>query len=296
MATGAASEFTAASTPPTTSCSERQAARYRRVERLHAIGLELSLLKAGKPLRDQHARVDGAPFYRQCRWRRFMEMRMNMPFTAEQFFDVFARYNMTMWPAQIALNALAVLALVLVYRARPSEGRWIAGILAALWAWMAMAYHFAFFTIINPAAWAFGAVSLLGAFWLARVGVVQGRLQFEPTHSLRGWAGAVLVVFALIVYPALGRMLGHQYPQVPTFGLPCPTTIFTIGVLLFGKAPFPRSVFVVPILWSIVGSTAAFALGVYQDLGLLVAGLVALLAMIGSSSVADVAMQRNQRA
>jgi hypothetical protein len=225
-----------------------------------------------------------------------MEMRMNMPFTTDQFFDVFARYNMTLWPAQIALNALAVLALVLVYRARPSEGRWVAAILAALWAWMAMAYHFAFFSAINPAAWAFGAVSLLGAFWLAWVGVVQGRLQFEPTNSLRGWAGAVLVVFALIVYPVLGRMLGHQYPQVPTFGLPCPTTIFTVGVLLFGKAPFPRSVFVVPILWSIVGSTAAFALGVYQDLGLLVAGLVALMAVARSSSVANAPVERKQRA
>ena len=51
-----------------------------------------------------------------------------------------------------------------------------------------------------------------------------------------------------------------------------------------------------PILWSIVGPTAVFALGVYQDLGLRVAGLIALLATIGSSSVAAAAVQRNQRA
>lgn len=62
------------------------------------------------------------------------------------------------------------------------------------------------------------------------------------------------------------------------------------------RSPCARSVFVVPILWSIVGTTAAFALGVYQDLGLRVAGLIALLATIGSSSVAAAAVQRNQRA
>lgn len=62
------------------------------------------------------------------------------------------------------------------------------------------------------------------------------------------------------------------------------------------RSPCARSVFVVPILWSIVGPTAVFALGVYQDLGLRVAGLIALLATIGSSSVAAAAVQRNQRA
>jgi Family of unknown function (DUF6064) len=126
---------------------------------LHAVGIELVSLKA------RHRTGE----------RRFMEMRMNMPFTAAQFFDVFARYNMTVWPVQIALNALAVLALVLVYRARPSAGRWIAAILAALWAWMAIAYHFACFAAINPAACAFGALSLLGALWLAWVCAVKWR-------------------------------------------------------------------------------------------------------------------------
>lgn len=40
------------------------------------------------------------------------------------------------------------------------------------------------------------------------------------------------------------------------------------------------AVLVVPLLWAAVGSTAAFTLGVYQDLGLLVAGLVALVMLL----------------
>ena len=34
---------------------------------------------------------------------------MNLPFTAEQFFDVFRRYNESVWPAQLALNAIALI-------------------------------------------------------------------------------------------------------------------------------------------------------------------------------------------
>ncbi len=66
----------------------------------------------------------------------------------------------------------------------------------------------------------------------------------------------------------------HPFPAMPTFSLPCPTTTFTIGLLAFAVAPYLRSVLVVPILWAVVGTQAAFLLGVPQDLGLGVAGRV----------------------
>jgi hypothetical protein len=39
-----------------------------------------------------------------------------LPFTAEQFFDVFATYNEGVWPGQWALSALAVAGLLLARR------------------------------------------------------------------------------------------------------------------------------------------------------------------------------------
>lgn len=67
---------------------------------------------------------------------------------------------------------------------------------------------------------------------------------------------------AMVVYPLLGALFGHAYMESPTFGLPCPTTIFTFGLLMFLVEPFPRLIFAVPILWAAVGSLAAFRLGV----------------------------------
>jgi len=178
---------------------------------------------------------------------------MKIPFTVEQFFEVFARYNEGVWPTQIILSGLALAAVVLLYHARPFSGRVITAVLSFLWGWVAIAYHFAFFTSINPAARLFGALFLVGSLWFAWEGVINGRLQFRLTGGIRGGAGVLLVVFSLIVYPLLGHLLGHRYPAVPTFGLPCPTTIFTLGFLLFAAAPLPRSVFVVPLLWSAIG-------------------------------------------
>jgi hypothetical protein len=210
---------------------------------------------------------------------------MNLPFTAGQFFEVFARYHAGVWPAPLVLTGLALLALGLVFWPAAAAGRWIAAILALLWAWMALAYHLAYFAAINPAAPLFAALFLLGAIGFAWVGAVRGRLRFAPTRAARGWVGAALLLYALVVYPALGHLLGHRYPALPTFGLPCPTTIFTVGLLMFARSPVPRSVFAVPVLWSLVGATAAFSLGVWQDLGLLAAAAVGLAALIRPSTV-----------
>jgi hypothetical protein len=210
---------------------------------------------------------------------------MNLPFTVEQFFDVFARYNIGVWPAPLVLTGLAVLALVLLFWPAPAAGRWIAAILALLWAWMAIAYHLAYFAEINPAAKSFAALCLLGAIVFLWVGVVRRRLRFAPIRAPRAWVGAALLMYALVAYPALGHLLGHRYPALPTFGLPCPTTIFTIGLLMFARSPVPRSVFVVPLLWSLVGATAAFSLGVWQDLGLVAAAAVGLAALIRPATV-----------
>jgi hypothetical protein len=210
---------------------------------------------------------------------------MDLPFTAEQFLDVFARYNTGVWPAPVVLTGLALLALGLVFGRASSAGRWIAAILALLWAWMALAYHLAYFADINPAARVFAAVFLLGAAWFAWLGVVRQRLRFAPTRAPRGSIGAALLVYALVAYPALGHFLGHRYPALPTFGLPCPTTIFTVGLLMFARAPVPRSVFVVPVLWSLVGATAAFSLGVWQDLGLVAAAAAGLAALLRPATV-----------
>ena len=70
-------------------------------------------------------------------------------------------------------------------------------------------------------------------------------------------------------------LLGHGYPRSPSFGVaPCPTTIFSFGLLRLTSAKVPRSVLVIPFLWSLLGFTASFLLGVPEDIGLVVAGVL----------------------
>ena len=199
---------------------------------------------------------------------------MTLPFTAEQFFALFAQYNEAVWPSQIGLVSLALLGVALVFVEREWSGVAIALVLAMLWAWLGAAYHLAFFIRINPLAWAFGALSIAGAAVFLWQGVIAHRLRFAWRSDWRGLCGAALLAFALIAYPLWSHAAGHRYPFMPTFGLPCPTTIFTIGILAFLVPPYPRAVLAVPMLWSVVGAQAALLLGVTQDLGLVAAAIV----------------------
>jgi hypothetical protein len=211
---------------------------------------------------------------------------MELPFTAEQFFGVFRAYNTTLWPVQMFLLALAGMAVVLVTWPRSWSGVAVSTILALLWGWMGLAYHLAFFTAISPPAYAFAAVFVAGALVFLWQGVVRHRLEFRWQADAGGVTALLLVLYALVVYPAWCHFAGRSYLETPTFGLPCPTTIFTMGLLACLVKPYPRSVLVVPILWSVVGVQAAFLLSVPQDLGLAVAAVVGLVLIWRARSTA----------
>lgn len=199
---------------------------------------------------------------------------MNPPFTVSQFLDVISQYNAATWPAQVIFYGLAALMIYWAARTSHNADRWVSGLLVFLWAWMGVVYHWLFFTSINPAAWVFGALFVAQAMVFLGVGAVGTRLRVRFTGDVFGWTGAVFLGYALLVYPILSAMAGHPYPDGPTFGLPCPTTIFTFGLLLWASWPVPLWVLAIPLAWSLLGASAAFQFGILEDYGLVVAGVL----------------------
>jgi hypothetical protein len=198
-----------------------------------------------------------------------------LPFTTEQFLDTFGRYNEAIWPLQLVAYGLGILAVRLALRPGRGSSRLIATILAAFWLWTGAVYHLGFFREINGAAVLFGALfAAQGLLWLV-VGVVRPHLAFRANRDLGGLVGALFIAYALVGYPLLGLALGQSFPRMPTFGItPCPLTIVSFGLLLWTERPVPRLLLVIPLLWSLLGMSAAISLDVGEDVGLAVAGLV----------------------
>ena len=77
------------------------------------------------------------------------------------------------------------------------------------------------------------------------------------------------IVYALLIYELLGCWAGHGLMAGPLFGVaPCPTTIFTIGMLLLARGGWVVWLSIIPLLWSLVGLAAALQLGIPEDFGL----------------------------
>jgi hypothetical protein len=205
---------------------------------------------------------------------------LNPPFTVEQFFDVFRHYNEVVWPAQAALVAIGAIAAFAALHAnvrRSWRSVQVAIVsLAALWLWAGIVYHKTFFVVLTPAGEIFGSLFIAEAALLL-ISLWQGGPAFEPAPRPGLIIGLVLLAYALVGYPVLGYALGQRYPAVPSFGAPCPTTIFTFAIFCLLPASIPRFAMAIPVLWALIGSYAGIRFGVGEDLGRPVAAVAAMI-------------------
>ncbi len=199
---------------------------------------------------------------------------MKLPFTPDQFLKVLEDYNLSVWPMQIICNLLALVIIILAIKKTKTSASIISLILAFFWIWMGIMYHYAFFTSINKAAYLFGSLFVLQGILFIYFHFFKQGLSFRFSNDLYGLTGSVLMVYALIIYPVLGYFFGHVYPSSPTFGLPCPTTIFTFGILLWCKKKIPAILLLIPLIWSVIGFSASYFLGILEDVGLIVSALL----------------------
>ena len=198
-----------------------------------------------------------------------------LPFTIDQFLGVFEQYNQAIWPIHIAAYILGIVVIILAARSTRYADQIISVVLACLWAWMGVVYHLMYFSTINPAALGFGVLFIIQAILWLFFGVVRPKLVFQIDTNPYAITGMVLIVYAMLIYPLIGTLLGHGYPRSPSFGVaPCPTTIFTFGLLLCTSARVPRTVLIIPFIWSLIGFVAAITLGIREDIGLLMASVL----------------------
>jgi hypothetical protein len=199
---------------------------------------------------------------------------MTFPFTQEQFLTIFTQYNLAVFPLQIVFIILGIVALWFVVKKSPISDRIILLILIFFWFWMGIVYHILFFSSINPLAYAFGVLFIIEACLLIYLGIIKKQVEFSLTKDRYTLIGLIFIVYAMIIYPVIGMVAGHGYPRLPTFGLPCPTTIFTFGLFLMSDKKFPLPLLVIPLIWSMIGFFAALSLGITEDYMLLVAGVL----------------------
>lgn len=199
---------------------------------------------------------------------------MKPPFTTEQFFSVFADYNLSVFPMQLILVLVGIFALLMVCSRYKRKNFVIAIYLSFIWLWSGLVYHIGFFSELNKPAFIFGGLFALQGFLVLYDHLAHIKLNFSFNKTFIDGIGIFLILFGIIIYPLISWMSVGEYNHIIAVGLPCPTTIATIGFLMLNKKKTNWYLFIIPSLWSIVGVSAALNFGVYQDFMMLFAAII----------------------
>jgi hypothetical protein len=197
------------------------------------------------------------------------------PFSVDELYAMYAAYNQALGVWQVVAYLPAIAAVIFAVMGKKSAGLWISLFLGLLWIWVGLVYHLMYFSKINTLAYYYAAAFVVQGALVLWAGLKEKSLEYHFQPTVCGITAAAFLLYALVGYPLLSLWLGRGYPAVPAFWLaPAPITIFTFGMLLWATKRVPEYLFLIPILWSLVGTTLA-AMGILQDLGVLTAGIIA---------------------
>jgi hypothetical protein len=182
-------------------------------------------------------------------------------FSARTYYRLFELYNMDWWPLQLVALALGAAILVLWRHGGERAGRTIAAILALGWLWVAWGFHWQRYASINLVAGYFALAFALEAVLLLWFGGVRGRLAPVPITRLQQGAGLGLLLFALLIFPLMGPLMGRSWTQAEMFGMaPDPTALATLGVVLFAGARPLWGLVPIPVAWCLVSGATLWAM------------------------------------
>ena len=185
---------------------------------------------------------------------------------------VFEKYNLDIWPMQVVAYIIGIVSLFFVIKRTEYSNRIIAAILSFLWLWIGIVFFLLYFAPVFSLHYVFGGLFIIqGILFLANV--FKPRVSFGCKRDVYSLVGILFIAYAMIGYPVVGYLLGHGH-SAPFGVTPCPTTVFTFGLLLLIDKKVPKLFLVIPLLWALIGGLPPVFVGVFEDIGLIVAGLL----------------------
>ncbi len=202
---------------------------------------------------------------------------MNFKFSFDGFMAMLADYNNAIWPLQIIVYLVTIAIIVMIFMQVRHSGKIIAVWLGILWIWVGIVFNFIFFSKLTQLGIVFGVLFILQGLIFLYSGLTRNDLAFRLNSGWKTIGGLIIMLYALIGYPALEYAWGRGYPEILPFGLaPCPLTVFTLGILFLPVKKVPGYLVIIPVFYSF-GGIVPVSLGIKEDIGLIISGLLVLI-------------------
>ena len=202
-----------------------------------------------------------------------------IPFSIEEFLLVLESYNLAIWPFQIFTYILVILVLFFSFKPTKYSLKIVLAILSFIWFFTGIVFCLLYWAPSHIFGYIFGIFCVLQGLMLL-YSIYRSDITIGTRDITFTLIGILFVLYAIIGYHILGYYLGHIYPKFFAVGLvPCPTTIFTFGIFLIINKKIPIKYFIIPLIISSGGFLAAYK-GIYEDIGLIIAGILTIILII----------------
>lgn len=178
-------------------------------------------------------------------------------FSPSTYYRLLELHNATLWPWHIPALVLGMAVPVLLGSGWVYRHRAVAGVLGAVWLWVAWSFLLGRYAAINWTAPWFAALFAVEAVLVVIVASVGGQTAMGQWHH----AEIAVYVLALLVQPVAGLVAGRSWQHVEVFAIaPDPTAIATLGLLVPASRVSRWLLAPIPILWCAISGATLWAM------------------------------------
>ena len=194
-----------------------------------------------------------------------------LSFSLEEFLLVLESYNLDIWPLQIIAYVLILIILFVSLKPAKYSSKIILAVLSFFWLFNGIVFCFIYWAPSHIFGYIFGIFcTVQGLLFL--YSLIRSDIIIAPPNKTYLLIGMLFFLYSMIGYQLFGYYLDHIYPKFFPVGLvPCPTTIFTLGLLIIINTKIPIKYIAIPLIISLGGLLAAYN-GIYEDIGLIILG------------------------
>lgn len=199
----------------------------------------------------------------------------------QSWWETIGTYNIAVFPLQVVV-ALAAVALTYLVFTRTGErsDKLMKIYLSLMCTWNGLVFFLVYGrhlpgTILGAPLFILAAILFA---WDVRAGKTRFRL---PEALWQRYITGFLILLSFL-YPLVGLVFGHVYPESCTFGvMPCPTTVFALALLSAALPQADVKVYSLLLIWALPALGKCLgALDLYEDCILFWAGVYALVMLL----------------
>ncbi|MDR5587913.1 MULTISPECIES: DUF6064 family protein [Clostridium] len=189
------------------------------------------------------------------------------------FWNTISNYNKSTWIAQLIICAIGLVLTRLIY-IKPTK---IVKISLKIFLSFSFAWISIVFFILNGSnelnkyltATLFGSIALL--FF---IDIFKDNIIFERNKRFNKLVFILYILF--LAYPLISIILGHAYPAITTWLMPCPLVVYSITLLVSFSTKVDYKILILLIFWALTGLPKIFMFGVPEDFILFLSGILAI--------------------